>query len=240
MNTIQVELYDLSITDRKDDRFGRVVTTKSLNEADIVNLAVAKRTDLNPITLKASLDLLKEVVKEELQNGANISFGFAHFSLGVNGVFIGDNAQWEKEKHSLYAKATPNAELRNAIKNTSVNVRGMATNGTIINSVTDVASGEKNGKITAGGGLNIFGSRIKIEGDKPEVGLKLIHQGTKTETLIPKTSILVNTPSQLSVIVPTGLEAGEYKLVIGTQFSRANHLLKEPRIYEFEIPLTIV
>lgn len=168
---------------------------------------MAKRTGLNLITLKASLDLL-DVVKEELQNGANISFGLAHFSIGVNGVFIGDNAQWDKDKHSLYAKTLPNTELRNVIKNTSVNVRGMATNGTIINSVTDVASGEENSKITVGGGLNIFGSRIKIKGDKPEVGLKLIHQGTKAETLIPMTSILVNIPSQLSIIVPAGLEPG--------------------------------
>lgn len=88
--------------------------------------------------------------------------------------------------------------------------------------------------------MNIFGSRIKIEGDKPEVGLKLINQTTKAETTIPMTSVLVNTPSQLSVIVPIGLEAGEYRLVIGTQFSGANQLLKEPRIYEFELPLTIV
>lgn len=183
--------------------------------------------------------MLKDVVKEELQNGASISFGFAHFSLGVNGVFIGDNAQWDNAKHSLYAKILPNTELRNAIKNTSVNVRGMATNGTIINSVTDVASGEENSKLTPGGGLNIFGSKIKIEGDKPEVGLKLINQTTKAETAIPMTSILVNTPSQLSVIVPTGLEAGEYKLVIGTQFSKGKEFLKAAKTYEFEIPLTV-
>ncbi|MDP4271782.1 MAG: hypothetical protein Q8909_16925 [Bacteroidota bacterium] len=31
-NSVIVELYDLSITERKDDRFGRVVTTKSLTE----------------------------------------------------------------------------------------------------------------------------------------------------------------------------------------------------------------
>lgn len=65
--------------------------------------------------------------------------------------------------------------------------------------------------------MNIFGSRIKIEGDKPEVGLKLINQTTKAETTIPMTSVLVNTPSQLSVIVPIGLEAGEYRLDIEHQ-----------------------
>lgn len=39
--------------------------------------------------------------------------------------------------------------------------------------------------------------------------------------------------------MPTGLETGEYKLVIGTQFGKAGHPLKETRVYEFEIPLTV-
>lgn len=238
-NQLQVELYDLTITDRKDDRFGRIITTKNLNEDDIIQLAVAKRTDLNPITLKASLELLKEVVKEEIQNGANVSFAFAHFGVSVNGVFIGDNAQWDSTKHSISPKVSPNVELRNALKNTSVSVRGMATNKTIINSVIDVASGEENGKLTPGGGLNIFGSRIKIEGDKEGVGLKLVKQDNKKEISIPQTSILVNQPAKLSIILPANLESGEYKLIIGTQFSKGANLLKEPRFYEFEILLSV-
>ena len=36
-NNVIVELYDLSITERKDDRFGRVVTIKSMNEDDLIN-----------------------------------------------------------------------------------------------------------------------------------------------------------------------------------------------------------
>lgn len=34
-NKIMVELHDLLITERKDDRFGRVVTGKSFNEDDL-------------------------------------------------------------------------------------------------------------------------------------------------------------------------------------------------------------
>ena len=58
-NSVIVDLYDFSITERKDDRFGRVVTTKSLTEDDLINIAVARRTDLNPVTLKASMLIMK-------------------------------------------------------------------------------------------------------------------------------------------------------------------------------------
>lgn len=37
-NQVMVELYDLSLTERKDDRFGRVVTSKSLNQDDLIKI----------------------------------------------------------------------------------------------------------------------------------------------------------------------------------------------------------
>ena len=59
-SSVIVELYDLALTERKDDRFGRVVTAKSLSEDDLVNIAITRRTDLNATTLKSSIEILKE------------------------------------------------------------------------------------------------------------------------------------------------------------------------------------
>ena len=56
-NKVMVELYDLAITERKDDRFGRVVTHKSLNEDDLINIAVQRRTDLSPTSLKSTMEI---------------------------------------------------------------------------------------------------------------------------------------------------------------------------------------
>ncbi|MEA4982914.1 MAG: DNA-binding domain-containing protein, partial [Paludibacter sp.] len=84
-NNVIVELYDLSITERKDDRFGRVVTIKSLNEDDLINIAVSERTDLNPNSLRSSMQILKEIAKKQLANGSSVAFGLGYFSLGVNG-----------------------------------------------------------------------------------------------------------------------------------------------------------
>lgn len=238
-NKVMVELYDLSITGRKDDRFGRVVTSKTLDEDDLVKTAVLRRTDLNPTTLKASLDILKDIAIEEICNGASVSFGLGYFGLKVNGVFIGDNAQWDSAKHSLSVRVSPNADLRSAVRSASVNVRGMAYSGTVINSVFDVTSGEENGKLTPGGGANISGTKIRVEGDKPGIGLKLIHVGTAVETEIPATSILLNDPSKIMFIVPAALAPGDYRIVLTTQFSGTKQLLKEPRVYEFEYMLNV-
>ncbi len=236
--SVIVELYDLPITERKDDRFGRVVITRSLTEDDLVREAVSRRTDLNAVTLKASLDILKEIALEEVINGASVRFGLGYFKLKANGVFIGDNARWDSSQHSLDVHVTPTSEFRNAVKATSVDVRGMATLGTAINSVTDMASGGENTRLTPGGGVNISGSRIKIDGDDPDVGIFLTCQDTGKVTVIPKTSIPVNYPSKLTFIVPADLPAGDYKLSVCTQFA-SHTLLKQPRTYTFRYLLNV-
>ncbi len=77
-NSVIVELYDLALTDRKGDRFGRVVTTKSLSEEDLVNISVSRRTDLSATALKATMEILKEIAIEQIANR-----GFRQFRVGL-------------------------------------------------------------------------------------------------------------------------------------------------------------
>lgn len=237
---VMVELFDLVLTERKDDRFGRVVTSKSRTIDDLVSIVVSRRTDLNPATLKTSFELLKNTAIEELINGASVNFGLGYFSLGVNGVFIGDNAQWDTTKHSLCINVTPTAELRESAKNTIVNVRGMASSGIFINSVTDVASGETNSRLTPGGGVNLTGSKMKIDGDGAGVGITLTHQTTNAVVSIASTAILVNDPSKITFIVPSDVPEGDYKLTISTQYAPSSKQLKEPRSFTFDYVLNVI
>lgn len=238
-NSVIVELYDLSITERKDDRFGRVVTTKSLNEDDLINIAVSRRTDFNPSTLRSSMELLKDIAKEQIANGASVAFGLGYFNLAVNGVFIGDNNRWDSIKHNLSVRVTPTADLRAAVNAAVVDVRGMAEIGTVINSVTDVTTGEMNTRLTPGGGVNLTGSKIKIAGDSAANGIILTNQTTNDTTVIALNAILTNDPSKVSFIVPATLAKGDYKLSITTQYSTAAQLLKEPRTFSFDYILNV-
>ena len=237
--SVMVELYDLTITQRKDDRFGRVVTDKSLNEDDLINMAVQRRTDLSPTTLRASLDILKEIATEQIANGASVYFGLGYFNLVVNGVFIGDHAKWNPEKHSLRVHTTASLELRNAIKSTHVNVRGMSQSGIVINNVHDITSDEDNTRLTPGGGVNLQGSKIKIAGDNEGNGIFLTEQATQVVTPIPANAIILNDPSKVSFIVPADLPAGDYLLSITTQYSHGSTLLKDPRTFVFDYVLTV-
>ncbi len=239
-NAVFVELYDLSITERKDDRFGRVLTKPMERLEDLIRTAVSRRTDLNPETLRASYNILKDIALEKMTSGSSVEFGMGYYSLGVNGVFISDNAQWDSSKHSLSVRVTPTAELRNAVKATSVKVRGMAASGAYINTVTDVASGEENTRLTPGGAVNLTGSKIKITGEAPGIGLFLTHQESGEVTEVARNFIPVNEPSKITFVAPVGLPAGDYKLSIITQFTSSGKLLTEPRTCIFDYVLAVI
>jgi len=238
-SNVVVELYDLAITERKDDRFGRVLTNRSLNEDDLIRIAQERRTDLNATSLKSTMEILKEIAKEQIATGASVAFGLGYFNLSVNGVFYGDDFRWKPEEHSLSVRVTPTAELRNAVGSATITMRGPAPVGTAISTVTDVTSGEVNTRLTPGGGVNIIGSRIRIAGDNPANGIALINQATSEAVKVPMTSILANDPSIVTFVVPAGLAAGDYKLQVTTQFSTASILLNEPRVYLFDYVLTV-
>lgn len=236
---ILVELYDLPITNREDDRYGHVVSAGSFNEDDLVRIVISEGCEFDASTLKAAYMRLKNAAMEKARNGASVQFGLCHLRPTVNGVFAGDMPRWDPSQHSIGVNATPTAEFRKAMKSASVKMLGMASTGPGVNTVTDIVSGEVNTRLTPGGGVHVAGRSLKIVGGNPEVGLRLINQDTKEATVIPATSFMINVPSQVSFIVPAGLPTGDYKLSVCTQYASHNPL-KTPRTHLCDYVLAVI
>lgn len=231
-----VELYELLLTARKDDRFGRVVSTGSLKIDDLINIAVSRGTELSAATLKAAYETIKNIALEELCDAKEVEFGLTHCGLNVSGVFLGDHAAWNPATHHLTLRTAPTVEARKVLKNIAVEVRGMAQTGLFINALTDVTSGEVNARITPSGGVNLTGSKIKLAGEAPGMGIYFTEVNSGQVHTVPLTLVLINEPSRITFIVPNNLPAGDYKLSITTQYN-PSALLKEPRSYTHDYVL---
>ena len=82
------------------------------------------------------------------------------------------------------------------------------------------------------------GTKLRVVGDKPGVGIFFRETATNTATKVDEADIVVNNPSELMIIIPA-LPAGTYQLEITTQYSTGNKLLKEVRSAVFDRPLTV-
>ena len=238
-NAVVVELYDWNISNEKNDRIGRVIKSKSIDVDDLVGLIVSRGTNLSASTIKAAFELMKEMAIEQVANGASVNFGLGHFQLKVNGVFHGDHDKWDNEKHRLSIKVTPGTDLTRAVQACEVKVRGKAASSIAINTLTDITTGLVNTCLTPGGGVNVCGKRIKIEGEPELVGICLRNMETNCETQIPASAMMMNTSSQISFVTPKELPSGHYQLVICTQYSGKGRLLKKAKVYEFGTALLV-
>ena len=236
---VYVELYDTPITPKKDDRTGRVLSTGTASVDDLINDSVARGTDISPVTLRASYDLLKSAALKRVLRGQRVEFGMGVFHMEVSGLFIGDAAKWDASKNRLIARTLPSKELREALKHVSVEVLGMAQTPNMISSVLDVVTGQENTCLTRGGMAHITGTHIRIAGSDPSVGLKLRLLPDGTAFTVPATAIGINDPSRVSFVVPLDLPAGEYELSIVTQYTGGGTELKAPRTVTPAYPLTV-
>ncbi|MDR3253279.1 MAG: DUF4469 domain-containing protein [Tannerella sp.] len=228
-DAVIVELYDNPLTERKDDRYGRVVNIASINEETLIERAIANGFNGNAASMKACCEAIKNEALKGIVRGEIVTCGMAHFAVNVDGVFTGDAPQWNRDINRLVVRVTPVKELRETLKSAPVKVLGMAPDGGVIASVTDVASGKVNEKLTPGGMANIRGTHIKIAGDQPGIGLRITDHDTQKLFTVPSTSIGTNDPSKISFVIPAGLPVGSYILSIVTQFSGGGRLLNASR-----------
>jgi multidrug efflux pump subunit AcrA (membrane-fusion protein) len=239
-DAVIIELFDNPLTERTDDRYGRVVNVASVNEDTLIERAIANGFNGNAASMKATYQALKQEALKAIVRGEIVHFGLGYLVLDVEGVFLGDVPVWNPEKHKLVASITATKELHETLKATPVKILGMAPDRAAIAQVTDVVSGKTNEVLTPGGMVNVKGSRIRIEGDEPTVGLFLTNQDTQEVIQIPVTSIGMNDPSKVMFVAPTGLAAGSYLMSIVTQSSgNSKILLNKPRTITFIQILTV-
>ena len=228
------------LTEREDDFTFNVTYVANRSIEDLCKIAANGKSKFSASELLSAYTDLKEVAKEELYSASTVEFGLANNSLGVDGPFIGPGAKFDPAKNKVIIRCSPRTEFRKDLDSISVIVGDVQEGLPTITKVTDVFSGEVNGKLTPCNTLNGEGKRVKIVGEEGKpIGFFFINAKTDAEIAVPKTAVSRNDPSFFSFIIPS-LEDGTYYLEIATQAAtNSKAIVKEVRRNRFPYLLTV-
>lgn len=221
----------------KTDFIAVPITNGSVGVEEIID---SIKQDGMEVTKETALNVIQRYngkVIELLQNGHNVSTGLVYLQPTIKGVFF--DKTWNPEKHKVNIAVTLGQALRKAIEQVVVEILGTQSDISEILSITDKFTGKTDGSLTKGKVAELKGSHLKVVGDHPSIGIKVRNIDNNAETKVDTADIVTNSPSQLMIMVPTTLEAGQYELSVTTQFSGGNTILKEPKTITFHLPISI-
>ena len=228
-NVLKAWLVDNTVTtDDKTDKIFSLETTRSIDKEIILDRMVAKNPGVRRETMALGIELMEEVIAEALMNGESVNTGLFHGVAQFRGV-AKQNA-WNAATNSIYVSLTQGKALREAIKDTRVDVLGERPTKFYIGSGQDAVPRAVDFSATAGRNFTLFGKNLTVAGTDPSVGITLTSTATGTMTKIDRDMIVLNEPSRLIILLPTSLEDGEYMLTVTTQYrGGGDALLKTPR-----------
>lgn len=238
-HTIKAYLYDNLLTPDPNDFVARVSSERSLSVADICHSAATRGgADISDAAMSHAVELFLKEMAYRLCDGFAVNTGYFTAMPVVRGVFLNPNETFDPQRHTLQFQFTQGELMRREIEDVEVKIMGVAETGLYIGQVEDMKSRTVNEVLTPGFNLRVTGTKLRVVGDKPGVGIFFRETATNTATKVDEGDIVVNNPSELMIIIPA-LPAGTYQLEVTTQYSTGNKLLKEVRSAVFDRPLTV-
>lgn len=238
-HTIKAYLYDNLLTPDPNDFTARVSSERSLSVADICHSAATRGgADVSDAAMSHAVELFLKEMAYRLCDGFAVNTGYFTAMPVVRGVFLSPNETFDPQRHTLQFQFTQGELMRREIEDVEVKIMGVAETGLYIGQVEDMKSRTVNEVLTPGFNLRVTGTKLRVVGDKPGVGIFFRETATNTATKVDEGDIVINNPSELMIIIPA-LPAGTYQLEVTTQYSTGNKLLKEVRSAVFDRPLTV-
>ena len=227
-NLLKVWMADNTVTtDDKTDKIFVLESTRSVDQSFVLNRMADKNPGLHRETMSASINLYHEVLSELLMNGYSVNTDLFRAVPQLKG--LAENNAWNPEKNSIYVSLTQGKKLREEIKDTTVQILGDRQAAMYINGTQDAATRATNLSATAGRNFTVLGKNLKVVGTDASVGITLTAAKGGAVTKLDADMIVVNDPSKLIILLPSGLKDGEYTLTVTTQFATGKTLLKTPR-----------
>lgn len=226
-NTLRGWLAQLTIGPKKG---GKILVLNSAGSYDLNKIYKEMEKEITGVkheTIVHVTTLFLRIVAQLIVNGFSVNTGLFRAVAGFTGVI--EKGVWNPDQNSVNVNFIPDKVLRDAIRNTQIEIQSEKPNTLYILEVEDRLSGNTNGKITPGHNVFVRGSRIKVVGTDKEVGVSFTHSDGTIIKLVDD-GVTINNPSELTLLLPSDMKDGDYEMKIVTQYSGSAMLLKEPHV----------
>ncbi|MDR1408581.1 MAG: DUF4469 domain-containing protein [Tannerella sp.] len=232
---LHYSLHENLLTDRPDDFAAQTHVSATYNREQFIDLMLQRGSTVTRSDILAVLNSMEETGAYIVENGGEFTLPLVQTGFRMPGVFHGATDVFDPLRHELHVTTRPGTLLREVEKRVKpVKISPPAPRLQILE-VRDSVTGEVDGVLTPGGVAEIAGVEIKLDGDKPDVGLYFVNLAGGADTRAD--TVAVNKPSQLVVLIPK-LTSGIYQVKVTTQYSHGT-LRKESRSTVFAKHLTV-
>ncbi|UTC83900.1 DNA-binding domain-containing protein [Treponema denticola] len=223
------------LTPDENDYMAQTADVRSFSLDEIIDLMMEKGSTLTKADTKAALQIYGEVVSALIKDGAAVNTPLMNTSLSISGVFNGATDSFDKKRHSVNLNLTAGPLLKDAAAKIKCEKTEAADTNPYITEVTDLVSGKVNEVLTAGGIVQLVGSRLKFDQKDESQGIFFV---AETGEAIRATVIAENKPARLMAIIPADLPAGNRYVEVRTKYTVGGKPLKKAKIGRFTKPLT--
>jgi hypothetical protein len=181
---------------------------------------------------------LKEMAYQ-LCDANGINTGYFTASLHVKGVFNSPVDPFDARKHKILFEFHQGSLLRKELDSANIEIAGVAETNPIIDTVTDLTTGDQNIDLTIGGIFEIKGFNLKYIPDDEENGIFFTTTGGGLIKRYRMTIVPTNTPHHLLAQIPANMTAGDYRLEVCTSYSPTGKPLKSLKVGEYPGTLSL-
>ncbi|MDR2446955.1 MAG: DUF4469 domain-containing protein [Treponema sp.] len=233
---LEYTLEENRLTEEAGDYRAQVVNVTSFTSGELADRIMKIGAGLTRSDIASVLEATKQVIADIIADGGAVHFELFNAFPSIQGVFKSPDESFDLARHKIRINLHPGTALRAAVNEIKVKKIAAVLTGTVITSVIDIKSGTVNDKLTPGRDIKIAGSKLKIAGDDPAVGLYFVPMSGDPVKVDP-TDIVVNNPAEVIAVIPA-LAAGAYRVRIATQYT-GGKALKTPHVFTFEKELTV-
>ena len=218
---ISYHLVPSSVLDDKTPYYARTQTVRTVGRDELIRIMAEANTTLTRQDILGCLDLLEEKAADLLRQGFSLDTGLFTARVNLRGAFAGFDDAFDPRRHSLHLRLGAAAGFKKRVLRSLKPVRGPDTRqGPSITYVTDYTTGDRNGRLTPGGLLEIKGRGLIYDRDRQDCGFFLAAErpGPPAGKKYRPAGVERLTDRTALIRLPASLPAGVYYIEVKRQY----------------------